>query len=67
MTGRRRAERRRVQALWGIENRRTPHDRREFLRRMSDLGAELEALNARQGRESLITALRRKLNERGVA
>ena len=45
--------------------RRGP-DRREFLRRFSDLGAELEALNQRNEREELLMVLRSKLARRGV-
>ena len=70
MTGRRRAERRSGQWVHFVvasDDKRLGGDRREFLRRFADLGAELEALTTRQGRESLIIALQRKLNERGVA
>ena len=69
MTGRRKAERRespggRAFAQEG-DVRRGP-DRREFLRRFSDLGAELEALNQRNEREELLMVLRSKLARRGV-
>ena len=71
MTGRRRRGERRsgqwVHFVVATDDKRSDGDRREFLRRMSDLTAELEALHTRQGRESLIIALHRKLNERGVA
>ena len=66
MTGRRRADRRRGQFIQVITEQRSGEDRREFLRRFSDLGAELEALNQRNEREELLMALRSKLARRGV-
>ena len=70
MTGRRRAERRAYAGpfAWDAEERRTfDNDRREFLRRMSDLGAELEAVQHRaSGREALIGRMKLELAARGV-
>ena len=66
MTGRRKAERRRGQFIQVITEQRSGEDRREFLRRMADLGAELEALNQRNEREELLMVLRSKLARRGV-
>ena len=67
MTGRRRADRRRGQFIQVITEQRSGEDRREFLRRFSDLGAELEAVQHRaSGREALIGRMKLELTTRGV-
>ena len=70
MTGRRRAESRESPGgrAFGHADRvvRGP-DRREFLRRYADLGAELEAVQHRaSGREALIGRMKLELAARGV-
>ena len=70
MTGRRRAERRtstKAHFVVASDDKRLGYDRREFLRRMSDLGAELEAVQHRaSGREALIGRMKLELAARGV-
>ena len=70
MTGRRKAERRSgqwVHFVVSTDDKRSDGDRREFLRRFSDLGAELEAVQHRaSGREALIGRMKLELAARGV-
>ena len=67
MTGRRKAERRRGQFIQVITEQRSGEDRRAFLRRMADLGSELEAVQHRaSGREALIGRMKLELAARGV-
>ena len=69
MTGRRRAERRESPGgrAFGHADRvaRGP-DRREFIRRMSDLAAECESIQVRGERTELIEHMREELRARGV-
>jgi hypothetical protein len=69
MTGRRKGERRSGQwthFVVATDDKRSGEDRRMFLRRMADLAAELEALDERDSRTSLLITLQRELDERGV-
>ena len=69
MTGRRRAERRATpETRWAAyeEQRREEGNRREFLRRFSDLAAELEALRVGRDRENVLATLALRLRDRGV-
>ena len=66
MTGRRKAERRRGQFIQVITEQRSGEDRREFLRRMAELGAQFEALQAGRDRDNVLVTLVQRLRDRGV-